>query len=310
MLKIGKGVSSLKRTFLYISLLLILALVSQSPAGMPRADAASKVPTASDWLGEWKWNSGSKNDQSTIKVESVKQGKLTFSLDAYHMTSPDNANVGNIDHGVAVLKGNKAVFADGDLDFMLTLTLANGVMNVSATEDVGYFGRGVWVSGTYLKKKPVQQQPVKTDLLLVPGKSVGKIKLGMTQVQVRKLLGKPTKIDGSELSYKSTKNEVVIYLNKKNTVAQIEFTSSSFATADRMTTKNFENYGKKFNKYEFQWRFLQQRYMWKDGGLSFFTFNADVPDDNPEYSRSTRGYVYAGKTMFAEPITGVKWRAV
>lgn len=152
-----------------------------------------------------------------------------------------------------------------------------------------------------------------TAYLIVPGQSVGKIKLGMSKDDVVSLLGKAAREMDQTLTYysKNKQNYISVHWDKESgEVCQIDFTSSAFSTEDGVTTANFEDskYEDAFNHYEFQWRFLNERYEWKDGGLAFFAFNADVPDDNPEYSRYVRGYVYEGDTLPDEPIGNAEWK--
>jgi hypothetical protein len=150
---------------------------------------------------------------------------------------------------------------------------------------------------------------VDRDWLIVPGESIGRTKLGMTRDDLIKRLGKPTEENEEMMTYKSKNNYVSLYLDN-GVIVQIEFTSPSFRTMGGSTTRHVEQDADGFQASEFQWRFLQQRYDRKDGGLTFITFNADVPDDNPEYESYTRGYVYAGNHMPYEPISDAEWTPV
>ena len=153
-----------------------------------------------------------------------------------------------------------------------------------------------------------QAQEQNTDYMIIPGQSIGKIALGMTGEEVVKRLGKPTSSDEYDMTYKSPKNYISLSL-KENVVKQIEFTSSAFSTAEGINLSNYEDNSDQFNVSEFMWRFLQIRYEFKQGGLAFFSFNADLPDDNTEeYQHYVRGYIYEGNTMYEEPISGGSWK--
>ena len=145
------------------------------------------------------------------------------------------------------------------------------------------------------------------DYIIVPGKSIGKIALGMTSEEVKKLLGKPTTDDEYQMIYKSSKNYIRMSLNHQ-IVKQIEFTSSAFSTVEGINIKNYEDKSDLFDVSEFRWRFLQIRYEFKHGGLAFFSFNADLPDDNTEeFQHYVRGYIYGGPMMYEEPISDGNW---
>lgn len=148
---------------------------------------------------------------------------------------------------------------------------------------------------------------VNTDYLILPGQSVGRTKLGMSRSEVINNLGKPAEEDDLTLTYKSKKNYITLYF-EQDEIVQIEFTSSSFRTAEGFGTDNIVPNTDGFITYEAQWRFLNYRMDSEGGGLSFATFNADVPDDNMEYERYTRAYVYEGDSMPYEPINGLDWR--
>ncbi|WP_239615519.1 hypothetical protein [Cohnella mopanensis] len=270
---------------------------------MPKAAPADKpVVDKSAWVGEWKWQQATKYDVSTITIHSQKDKQLTFSLNAFHVTNAKtmDGHHGEIDKGIAFLSGDEAVFRDDDNHFELRMALVDGHLEVS-TKGEGDFGAFVTVDGSYVRKT--------NDYLIVPGRSVGKISLGMSKKEVTKLLGKPSEADESQMTYKSAKNSITLELDN-NVVRQIEFTSSSFSTAEGINLSNFQQLDDGFAISQFQWRFLQLRYGWEEGGLTFFSFNADVPDDNEEYQSYVRGYVYEGRQMFEEPITGAQWEPV
>jgi hypothetical protein len=130
----------------------------------------------------------------------------------------------------------------------------------------------------------------------------------MTREDVIKLLGNPTDAYNDQITYRSKKDYLSVYL-LNSIVKQIEFSSPSFATKEGFNTTNIGDSHDKFIESEFQWRFLQLRFDWDKGGLSFFTFNADLPDDNTEYDRYTSGYIYEGQELYQEPISNAKWKS-
>ncbi|MEI7638327.1 MAG: hypothetical protein WCJ37_13545 [Syntrophus sp. (in: bacteria)] len=142
-----------------------------------------------------------------------------------------------------------------------------------------------------------------TDYLIVPGKSVGKMRIGMSKMEVLKLLGKPTDQDKTFLLYKAKRNDdtLKIYLSNSR-VAQIEFKSAYFRTADGISTANYnnDNNAGKFNKFLLQWLFINSRYVHKEGGLSFYRSNVNSMND--DYPTVTLCIVYKGTKPFHEPL--------
>lgn len=140
-----------------------------------------------------------------------------------------------------------------------------------------------------------------SDYRIIPGKSLGTIHIGMSKADLFNVLGKPATEEQGSVVYRSKNNKdyLKIYLSG-NKVSQIQFTSPAFRTVEGMTTHNYgmDRYDGKFDKYLLRWRFANIKYVLKDGGLSFYTLNADsVNDDYPVISI---GAVYAGKTPVRE----------
>ncbi|MDQ0885861.1 hypothetical protein QFZ81_000949 [Paenibacillus sp. V4I9] len=260
------------------------------------------------WIGKWKWDQSTQYDVSTITINNIKDQQVFFSLNAFHVTNHEtmDGHNGVIENKIAVFNGNEAVYKDDEYNFELRISFQKDHLEVK-TNNSNILGANVFVDGLYNRDQT--HSVINNDYLIIPGKSVGKISLGMTKDDVIKLLGNPTNTLDNQLIYKSTKNFLSLYL-KSSVVKQIEFTSPSFSTKDGVNTGNFENNHDHFTELEFQWRFLQLRFDWDQGGLSFFTFNADVPDDNKEYQRYTRGYIYEGQHMYEEPISDVRWKPV
>lgn len=108
----------------------------------------------SEWLGTWIWNKTTKNDMSTIKIQSIKDGKVLFSLNAYHVTNP---NTGDGHHGeltdeTAVLNGKEALFKDKNSSFQLQMTMKDHQLIVSTNGKDSPFGAFVEIDGHYSKE--------------------------------------------------------------------------------------------------------------------------------------------------------------
>lgn len=113
---------------------------------------AALTPAPNDWAGNWSWDQANEYYDSRITIYEWENGIFNFNLDAHRITNPEKSNVhiGNIDKGTAVMKGNTASYTDGK--FKLEMRLVDGKLQVTANEgEVGYFGAGVMVSGTYSK---------------------------------------------------------------------------------------------------------------------------------------------------------------
>jgi hypothetical protein len=281
------------------------AVVSTAPV----TPVAESLTDANAWVGVWKWEKSDKYNTSTMEIKSINNQQVTFSLNAFHVTNQKSmgGHNGNIENGLAILNGNEAVFKDEEFKFELRMSIVDKHLMIS-TNNSDYFGAFVVVDGSYIRSRSSFAES-KSDYLIVPGKSIGKIALGMAKDEVTRLLGKPTNSDENQMTYKSSKNYINLLLNNQ-VVKQIEFTSPSFSTSEGINTGNFDEKIDLFNVFEFQWRFLQIRYELKQGGLAFFTFNAGVPDDNTEYQQYAKGYIYDGQQIYEEPISGAKWKPV
>lgn len=135
--------------------------------------------------------------------------------------------------------------------------------------------------------------------LIVPGKSVGKIAIGMPGSNVRKLLGKPTLDHDDYLEFH--KKGISVLLNKGK-VTEIVFHSKKFATKDGLSLANYDadNRYKKFEHSKLPWRFMNLKHDLKSGGFDIFATNIDSGD--PEYEPSVYGVVFAG----AKPEAGLQ----
>ncbi len=123
--------------------------------------------------------------------------------------------------------------------------------------------------------------------LVVPGKSIGKITLGMTEHSLLDAMGKPTTTDKSMpdfavYTYKGTKHDLIVLLNKGK-VQEVNFDSPSFKTKDGLSISRMWK-DKRLKRSLIQWRHANYRFELEGGGLTFYNLNADSPD--PEYPQT------------------------
>lgn len=131
------------------------------------------------------------------------------------------------------------------------------------------------------------------DFLLVPGKSLGQIALGMTVSQVKELLGPPTKEQaGAWLQYKNQDDLVVFIEHDK--VAEIRFTSKRYQTENGLTLGNYEQkrWHGLFQFARLQTKFMNTRCNLKSGGLAIYRVNLD---GTAQYPVQTIGLIYDGQ---------------
>jgi hypothetical protein len=146
-------------------------------------------------------------------------------------------------------------------------------------------------------RKSITSQSTKVDFSIVPGKSLGKIRLGMTTKEVVTLLGNPGKTvkeqQATLITYQSKKsgNQVGLYL-EAGRVVQIHFTSPAYATQEGITTLNCSEHKPLFTAWQLPVRFLNLKYTRNGGGLTFYNLNADSGD--PAYPVSYWGVIHAG----------------
>jgi hypothetical protein len=147
-------------------------------------------------------------------------------------------------------------------------------------------------------RKSAPSQATKPDFMIVPGKSLGKIKLGMAKKEVIALLGNPHKLEKEQqatvITYQSRKtgNLVALYL-EADKVNQIHFTSSAYATQEGITTQNCSEHKPLFNAWKLPVRFVNLKYSLKQGGLTFYNLNADSA--HPDYPVTYWGVVHRGQ---------------
>lgn len=151
---------------------------------------------------------------------------------------------------------------------------------------------------------------VTTDVsnLIIPGKSVGKINLGMRMGTVENLLGKPASLceteDGNfqvaQYVSKTTGNLLEIYYDQE-VVSEIQFTSKAYHTADGVSLATYDSppYRDRFSKWKINTRFVQTKYVLTTGGFSCYGLNVD--SDHPDYPVAYWGVVHDDMSPFNEP---------
>jgi hypothetical protein len=86
---------------------------------------------------------------------------------------------------------------------------------------------------------------VAASMEIVPGASVGKVKLGMSRAEVQDVLGDPNVAEGEVLVYESEKTGNLLIVGCPQTVETILFTSPDFTVADGLSTRNALNLANK-----------------------------------------------------------------
>ena len=132
------------------------------------------------------------------------------------------------------------------------------------------------------------------DWLVVPGESVGKIRLGMPRAEVLALLGTPREARADLLVYRARRggNRLQVYFAEGRAV-QIDFTSASFRTREGISVRNYADaHAARFAKWMLRWRFVNLRYTLRSGGLTFYGLNVDSA--HPDYASVHVGVVHRG----------------
>lgn len=136
---------------------------------------------------------------------------------------------------------------------------------------------------------------VQDDRLVVPGRSVGRIQLGMHRREVTALLGTPPEATADLLEYHASRgsNRLSVHL-AGGRVTQIDFTSPSFRTRDGIGTRTYADdaHAARFRKWLLRWRFANVRYTLRTGGLTFYGLNVDSAHE--DYPSLDVGVVHAG----------------
>ena len=133
------------------------------------------------------------------------------------------------------------------------------------------------------------------DRLVVPGRSVGRVRLGMHRREVTQLLGAPAEATGGLLEYHARRggSRLSVHL-AGGRVTQIDFTSPSFRTSEGIGTGTYAGraHAARFRKWMLRWRFANVRYTLRAGGLTFYGLNADSAHE--DYPPADIGVVHAG----------------
>ena len=143
---------------------------------------------------------------------------------------------------------------------------------------------------------------ISQDLLIVPGKSVGKIELGTPAIDLRESLGSPVKEQpGAWMEYILGGGLTDVFL-RKGKVSEVRFSSKKLQTQEGM---NLSSYGQKkwhdrFDYSRLQWHFVSSKQQLKTGGLAIYHLNIDSMD--PKSPTETIGLVYDGEPLH-EPIS-------
>lgn len=109
-------------------------------------------------------------------------------------------------------------------------------------------------------------------VLIVPGRSIAKVKLGMTREAVLKLLGQPTYEELGVLSYWTGDKKYCICIRvQANGVSDVVFSSPAFATASGLSVRNYnvEPYRSELGSPHMAKKRPIPIFTAKEGGLSF-----------------------------------------
>jgi len=150
---------------------------------------------------------------------------------------------------------------------------------------------GVAASGAWMRAAAADQP---ADQLVVPGESVGRIRLGMARAEVLALLGTPENPLENPLVYRARRggNRLQVYFAEGRAV-QVDFTSPSFRTREGITVRNYAGaHAARFAKWMLRWRFVNVRYTLRSGGLTFYGLNVDSAD--PDYASTHIGVIHRG----------------
>lgn len=142
---------------------------------------------------------------------------------------------------------------------------------------------------------------VSEDVLIVPGKSVGRVSIGMSPEKVEEVLGPPTKSQpGYWTEYKNGSDVMHVFFID-GSVNEIRFNSKKFRTADGLSLANLtqKRWHDRFEYGRLQIKFMNTRQILKSGGLAMYRINLDATPGIPvEYS----GLVYAGAQPKHQPV--------
>jgi hypothetical protein len=133
------------------------------------------------------------------------------------------------------------------------------------------------------------------DQLIVPGESVGRVRLGMARADVIALLGRPQDSQPDLLVYRARRggDRLQVYFAGGRAV-QIDFTSPSFRTREGIGIRSYaeDRYAARFARWKLRWRFLNVKHVLRSGGLTFYGLNVDSA--HPDYAPAHVGVVHRG----------------
>jgi hypothetical protein len=139
------------------------------------------------------------------------------------------------------------------------------------------------------------------ETLVVPGKSAGKVELGMRPGEVIMALGAPSTRTPERFEYRDRDGKLLfrIFFTDR-AVVQIEFTSADLRTREKLSTRHFRKFPSSFRRARLQRQFLNLRYSLKEGGLTFYALNYDSTSERHE--PQTIGVVHAGAEPPFDPV--------
>lgn len=92
--------------------------------------------------------------------------------------------------------------------------------------------------GVFLSLSCLLLLQVAESMEVIPGKSVGEVKLGMSKESVRSLLGEPIDLGETSWTYKLEDSQSVLVVNFSQTVDVLTFIGTAFQTKDEVSTAN------------------------------------------------------------------------
>ncbi len=126
-------------------------------------------------------------------------------------------------------------------------------------------------------------------LLIIPGESLGDIKIGMTKEEVKNFVSYIGPLTDDKWRMHTEDYERLLRIDfKDNTVYQICFTYPEFATIEGLSLENHRNYPEHFSVYEYDReetalsgkKLIDLMYVLNSGGLVFIDY--DIHDADPQ----------------------------
>ncbi|CAG7659104.1 hypothetical protein ACFQI7_35940 [Paenibacillus allorhizosphaerae] len=200
----------------------------------------------SEWVGTWKWDQSTKNDISTIKIMNIKEGKLFFSLNAYHVTNPtsDEGHNGELADETAVLIGNEATYKNGKYDFELRMLIVDHHLIVMTKGKESPFGAFAEVDGRYSKVLENSQASNKTSDISKVQKSSDSIIGDMLKEQSFSVkfesLGDCEFVSTIEKK-EDYKDQPHFYVNTSDTVSELKYELEWPAFLDSISAVSFRD---------------------------------------------------------------------